>query len=74
MLKQQAIELLGKGRVGVAAEALDISYQAVSKWPEVLPVRIADRVLGCCIRKGIEVPQALVRQIGPAQARETEHA
>ena len=74
MLKQQAIELLGKGHVGVAAEALGISYQAVSKWPEVLPVRIADRVLGCCIRKGIEVPQGLVQQIGPAQARETAHA
>lgn len=43
MLKSQAIELLG-GTVTAAADAIGISYQAVVKWPDVLPDRIADRV------------------------------
>ena len=43
MLKSQAIELLG-GTVTSAADAIGISYQAVVKWPDELPGRIADRV------------------------------
>lgn len=43
MLKSQAIELLG-GTTSAAADAIGVSYQAVVKWPEVLPPRIADRV------------------------------
>lgn len=43
MLKTQAIELLG-GSVTAAAEAIGISYSAVSQWPDELPPRIADRV------------------------------
>lgn len=56
MLKSKAIELLGAGELAAAAEALGVSYQAVNKWPEVLPSRISDRVLGACLRHGIEVP------------------
>jgi hypothetical protein len=43
MLKNQAIELLG-GSVAAAAEAIGVTYQAVDKWPDELPARIADRV------------------------------
>jgi hypothetical protein len=43
MLKTEAIRLLG-GTVGAAAEAVGVSYQAVDKWPDKLPARIADRV------------------------------
>lgn len=43
MLKSKAIELLG-GTVTSAADAVGISYQAVVKWPDVLPARIVDRV------------------------------
>ena len=43
MLKTQAIELLG-GSITAAAKAIGISYQAVDKWPDDLPPRIADRV------------------------------
>lgn len=43
MLKTKAIELLG-GSVSAAAEAIGVSYQAVDKWPDELPPRIADRV------------------------------
>lgn len=43
MLKTKAIELLG-GSTAAAANAIGISYQAVNKWPDELPPRIADRV------------------------------
>lgn len=50
MQKKQAIELLG-GTVASAANAIGISYQAVDKWPDVLPARIADRVLAAVARR-----------------------
>lgn len=56
MLKSEAIDLLG-GDVATAAKVLGISYQAVDKWPDVLPLRISDRVLGVCMRRGINVPE-----------------
>lgn len=43
MDKAKAIELLG-GSPASAAAAIGISYQAVDKWPDQLPARIADRV------------------------------
>jgi molybdenum-dependent DNA-binding transcriptional regulator ModE len=45
MHKSKAIEILG-GTVSAAAEAMGVSYQAVDKWPDELPPRIAERVLG----------------------------
>lgn len=50
MLKSKAIELLG-GTVAAAAEAVGVTYQAVDKWPEILPPRIVDRVLAAIARK-----------------------
>lgn len=50
MLKSKAIELLG-GTVASAAEQIGVSYQAVDKWPDPLPDRIADRVLAALARK-----------------------
>ena len=52
MNKSKAIDLLG-GTVSSAAKELGVSYQAVDKWPEVLPMRIADRVLGAYARKAL---------------------
>ena len=66
MLKSEAVELLGRD-MSAAAEAVGISYQAVKKWPDQLPPRIADRVLGVCVRKGIEVPRKFLEQ-KPTQA------
>ena len=43
MRKSEAIELLG-GSIASAATAIGITYQAVDKWPDELPPRIADRV------------------------------
>lgn len=50
MLKTKAIELLG-GSIASAAEAIGVTYQAVDKWPDVLPQRIADRVIAAVARK-----------------------
>lgn len=50
MDKQKALTLLG-GTVATAAEAIGVSYQAIDKWPDVLPPRIADRVLAALARK-----------------------
>ena len=50
MQKKHAIELLG-GTVAAAAKEVGVSYQAVDKWPEMLPARIADRVLAAIARR-----------------------
>jgi len=59
MLKNEAIELLG-GSVSSAAKAVGVSYQAVVKWPDVLPPRIADRVYAALWKQ---------QQGGPARSR-----
>lgn len=59
MLKSKAIELLG-GTIASAAEAIGISYQAVDKWPDVLPPRVADRVIAAIVKAGRKVPRELL--------------
>lgn len=49
MRKSKALELLG-GSVASAAKAVGVSYQAVEKWPDMLPGRIADRVVAALAR------------------------
>ena len=44
MLKTKAIELLG-GSVAEAARTLGLTYQAVYKWPDVLPEEARNRVV-----------------------------
>ena len=60
MRKTQAIDLLG-GTVTAAAGGMGITYQAGNQWPDVLPNRIADRVLGACLRLGVEVPSEFIK-------------
>ena len=50
MHKAKAIELLGGSAVS-AATAVGVTPSAVSQWPELLPPRIADRVLAALARK-----------------------
>lgn len=75
MKKEHAIELLG-GSVSAAASAMGITYQAVDKWPENLPQRIADRVLGVWVRK--EQPEVAAQAApdlpAPAAHEEGSHA
>jgi hypothetical protein len=59
MRKAKAIELLG-GSTASAAKEIGVSYQAVDKWPEDLPARIADRVLAVLARKHLP-PEVLAR-------------
>ncbi len=75
MLKSKAIELLG-GSVSDAASAIGISYQAVHKWPDVLPDAIADRVVAAVARKLLP-PEAIgggLDQSAPAASEEVRHA
>lgn len=60
MLKSKAIEHLG-GTTASAAEALGVTYQAVDKWPDVLPVRIGDRVIATLVRQKRRVPAELLQ-------------
>lgn len=59
MFKDEAIGLLG-GTAAAAAELMGVTYQAVNKWPDVLPSRISDRVLGVCARRGIAIPDRYI--------------
>lgn len=54
MDKKRAIDLLG-GSPAKAAEKLGVTPSAVSQWPDELPRRLADRVLGAAVRHGIDV-------------------
>jgi hypothetical protein len=64
MDKAKAIELLG-GTISAAAEAIGVTYQAVDKWPELLPARIEDRVLAVLARRHLSPEQLGVK---PAEA------
>lgn len=55
MLKTEAIALLG-GSVPAAASAVGVTYQAVDKWPDELPQRIADRVQAALWRIANGIP------------------
>lgn len=68
MLKVTAIRLLG-GTPDAAAQAIGITYQAVAKWPDLLPPRIADRVVAAIARR--HLPPEL---LGEAPAPEPEEA
>ena len=65
MLKTKAIELLG-GTISAAAKAIGVSYQAVDKWPDVLPDRIVDRVQAALWRMSQQQDPATTTQ-APAQ-------
>jgi len=64
MLKTKAIALLG-GSVSDAADAIGVTYQAIEKWPDVLPARIADRVVAAIARKHLP-PELLGQDSAPA--------
>ena len=64
MDKSEAIRLLG-GSIPAAAKEVGASYQAVRKWPEVLPPRIADRVLAALYRRAHQQPEANAATAAP---------
>ena len=59
MTKAEAVQLFGnKNRLAIA---VGISRQAISQWPDILPARLADRVIAAASRKGIAVPETKKR-------------
>ena len=72
MNKDLALNLLGGA--AAAAQAIGISIQAVNKWPEHLPPRIADRVVAALVRLGNPVPQEFLRRIDAACAGASEES
>ena len=66
MLKSKAIELLG-GDVASAAATMGVTYQAVDKWPDELPDRIAQRVLGVIL--GQRHPELIASMSAPQEAK-----
>lgn len=69
MKKKLAIDLCG-GTVQLAAEKVGVTYQAVNKWPDELPPRIADRVIAALVREGKDVPVELLTARVPETAKE----
>lgn len=69
MRKSKAITALG-GTQSLAAEAMQCSIQAISQWPDPLPKRIADRVLGVVALKHLppEMLADLLADEQPAEA------
>lgn len=70
MEKAKAIELLG-GTVAKAAEAIGINSQAISQWPEILPARLADRVVAAVARKHLP-PELIGEGTAPAEPAKAE--
>ena len=67
MTKNEALSLVENNRARLA-EIVGVTPQAVCGWPDVLPQRISDRVLGAMVRNGVHVPAAwLCRTTAPDQ-------
>lgn len=64
MLKTKAVEIFEtQARL---ARAVGVGGAAVSKWPDVLPPKIGDRVIAACVRAGIDPSPLLVSEIKEA--------
>ncbi|CUI55647.1 Uncharacterised protein [Achromobacter xylosoxidans] len=64
MKKSEATRLLG-GTPAAAAQAMGITPQAYSQWPDELPRRLRDRVVAAIARK--HLPAEMLGEGGPAQ-------
>lgn len=61
MDKTRAIELFGGQHE--TAEAIGCTWQAVHKWPDPLPRRIADRVIAAAVRLHKRIPSDLLEEL-----------
>jgi len=71
MDKTDAIQLLG-GSIAMTAAAIGTSHQAVSKWPDVLPRRIEDRVIAAIARRWLQ-PEAFQPDIASGAGPDGEN-
>lgn len=52
MTKNEAIELCGADNATDLARLMGITRQAIGQWPNELPQRYADRIVGLAVRLG----------------------
>ncbi|PRC93071.1 hypothetical protein [Solimicrobium silvestre] len=72
MKKIDATTLLG-GTPTAAADAIGITYQAYSQWPDVLPLRLQDRVQAAIARKHLP-PEVLGSKVVSTPASKNSRA
>ena len=60
MKKQEAIELFGNQ--SQLAKAIGCTRSAISQWPDELPQRTSDQVIGACLRHGKDISMFLEEQ------------
>lgn len=63
LTKQQAIDMFG-GTGAKLGQALGITRQRISQWPEVLDQQQTDWVIGAAYRLGKEIPAKIRVQLG----------
>lgn len=56
MKKSDVTRICGNGLQLAAAEFIGVHKVTYCRWPQRLPVEIADRIRGVMVRKGIEMP------------------
>lgn len=56
MTKTEAIDAVGRSTL---MELYPCSSQNISKWPEVLPLAVADRIRGMAVREQIDLPDRI---------------
>ena len=71
MTKTQAIGLFRTGKA--LADALGITPSAVYQWPEDLPPRLADEIVGAALRCRLVSPERAAEWLGadPEESAET---
>ena len=60
MTKEQAKNIFGK-RYRHMAEAMGYAKSTISEWPDVLSEQRANEVIGCAVRRGIKIPDELLK-------------
>lgn len=59
MKKKDVVDFFGSQQK--VADLLGIKQSSVAGWPEMLPARIADRVIGAMHRNRIKVPESWLK-------------
>lgn len=66
MTKTQAVGLFRTRRA--LADAMGITPSAISQWPEELPTRLADEIVGAALRCRLLTPERAAEWLGAVEA------